>query len=84
MSIEAISAVSGDQARADAAALSLAVARGQDVLGPDASPGEVEHAHAAVASAEAVLAQADAAVRADQAQAVSGGEAVTAPGGLLV
>lgn len=73
MSIDAVSSVHSDQARAASASLRVAVALEHDRHGSDASPIDVERGHAEVQAARASLAQADAAVRADQAVSASGG-----------
>lgn len=76
MSLDAVSSGHSDQARAASAALRVAVAVEHDRHGPDASPIEIQRGHAEVQGARAALAQADAAVRADQAVPASGGVVV--------
>jgi hypothetical protein len=76
MSIDAVSSVHSDQARAVSAALRVAVALEHDRHGSHASPAEIERGHAAVQAARVALAQADAAVKADQAVSATGGVVV--------
>lgn len=72
MSIDAVSSVHSDQARAASAALRVGVALEHDRHGADASPIEIERSHADVQAARAALAQADAAVKAGQAASAAG------------
>lgn len=71
MSVEAIASLGADQARADTASLRLAEAIAAEVASPAARPGSVENSHAVVAAARVDLAQADAAIQADEVAATA-------------
>lgn len=90
MSVEAV--IDADSARVNAASLHLAAALAQAQTGSEANPSEIQRGHAAVQAAEAVLAQAEATLHADQSAspataasvAPNAAHSVTDPGGIVV